>query len=367
MKIVMTGGHHTSALPVIAHLKNYSDIELFWFGAVNSLKNDKNPSLEYKEITALNIPFYQLKAGKFYKTYSLRRLAKIPFGFFQAIYLLSKIKPDLIFSFGGYLAVPTVIAGWLLRIPSITHEQTVVAGWANTLIAKFAKKVLIAWPTSAQYFPHKKTVLTGIPIRPEIFQQLSNAFIFNNDLPVIYITGGKTGSHKLNSVILSSMESLLGSYNIIHQCGDYSQTNDYSHLLDKYDLLKNQVSGTYYLRKFVLNNEIGEAFKKAHIVVSRAGAHIITDLAALNKPCLLIPIPWVSHNEQYENAMVLKKTGLAEILEEKNLTESSLNKKLGEMCTNLKKYQRIEPVDFIKNNAVELIVNEILRFRNKKI
>ncbi len=363
MKIVMTGGHHTSALPIIQLLRAYPDIELIWFGAVNSLKNDKNQGLEYKEITALGIPFLELKAGKFYKTYDLKRLARIPYGFFQAFGLLNKNKPDLIFSFGGYLAVPTVIAGWLLGIPSITHEQTVVSGWANQVVGKFAKKILITWPSSFKYFPKKKTVLTGIPARPQIFEQKSTSFVFENALPVIYLTGGKTGSHKLNMAVLKKMESILTKYNFIHQCGDYSETRDYVQLSNKYNELKDRAQGKYYLRNFVFNDEIGEAFGKADLVVSRSGAHIVNDIACLKKPCLLVPIPWVSHNEQFENALILKKAGIGEILEEKNLSGESLLENINNMFLNIDQYKNVEKFDFIKKDAAELIVNEILKFR----
>ena len=138
MKIVITGGHHSSALPVINNLRErFSDVEIYWIGHRYSMKGDINPTLEYKEITDLGIPFFDLKAGKLYKTYNLGRLLKIPLGLVQATFLLLKIRPDVILSFGGYLAAPVVIAGNALRIPSLTHEQTVTAGYSNKLISFF--------------------------------------------------------------------------------------------------------------------------------------------------------------------------------------------------------------------------------------
>src|SRR3989338_10202365 len=144
MKIVIAGGHHSSALPVIHELnRQFPDVQIIWLGHKYSLKGDKNPTLEFYEVTALGIPFYEVKAGKLYKAFNLGRLLKVPFGFFQSLILLIKIKPDIILSFGGYLAVPVVLAGWLLRIPSVTHEQTVAVGYANRAIAPFVDKIFL--------------------------------------------------------------------------------------------------------------------------------------------------------------------------------------------------------------------------------
>jgi UDP-N-acetylglucosamine--N-acetylmuramyl-(pentapeptide) pyrophosphoryl-undecaprenol N-acetylglucosamine transferase len=363
MRIVFTGGHHTSALPVLKILADHTDIQVVWYGHKHSLKHDKNTTLEYIDITSLGIPFFELKAGKFYKTYDPIRLAKIPYGFFQALYLLIKHKPDLIMSFGGYLALPVVLAGYILGIPSITHEQTVVSGFANKLIARFAKRILITWPSSAKYFPKDKTVLTGIPIRSEIFKVTSSNFAVNKDLPTLYITGGKTGSHKINTVFGDLMGDLLDKVNIIHQCGDYSQTGDFEKLTEQYNRIKHTHSGLYILRKFVLQDEIGEAFGKADIVVARAGAHIVYDLAALNKPCILIPIPWVSHNEQYKNALVLKEAGIAEILSEDKLTHKTLQACIEDMLSNLVNYRSAHAQTLVKSNADKAIVDEIFKFK----
>lgn len=363
MHIVFTGGHHTSALPVLKLLAEDTNIHVTWYGHKHSLKHDKNPTLEYIDITSLGIPFYELKAGKFYKTYDPIRLAKIPFGFFQALYLLLKHRPDLIMSFGGYLALPVVLAGFVLGIPSITHEQTVVSGFANKLIARFARRILITWPSSVKYFPKDKTVLTGIPIRSEIFEATSSNFDVNQTLPTLYITGGKTGSHKINTVIGELMGDLLDKVNIIHQCGDYSQTGDFEKLSEKYSTIKDMHNGKYFIRKFVLQNEIGEAFSKADIVVARAGAHIVYDLAALNKPCILIPIPWVSHNEQYKNALVLKEAGIAEILTEDNLTRENLQASIEDMLSKLPNYRSAQAQTLVKSNADKAIVDEILKFK----
>ena len=369
MKLLITGGHHTSALPVIGLLKKeHLDVEIFWVGHKHTSKGDKNPTLEFIDITKLNIPFFNLHAGKFYKTYDPIRLAKIPFGFVHALYLLLKIKPDMILSFGGYLAVPIVIVGKLLGIPSITHEQTVVVGLANKVISRFANKILISWPQSEKYFPTQKTVLTGLPLRAEIFNSTSNTFEINSNLHTVYITAGKTGSHKINTVIGEALPELLKFVNVIHQCGDNSVFNDFTLLEKRYEEIKSEAQGKYILRKFVLKDEIGEAFQKADFIFIRGGAHTVLEAIALKKPAIVVPIPWVSHNEQFKNAQVLNEVGLGYLIEEKNLTKATVLTAIKELESNINFYKLKDDRyhDLLNRDPAKLIVDEIFKNTKKK-
>lgn len=365
MKIVITGGHHTSALPVMEELKQRGNsVEIYWFGHKHTLLGSKSETLEYKEITSLGIPFYDLKAGKLYKTLNPLRLLRIPFGVFQALFLLIKIKPDVILSFGGYLAAPVVLAGWFLGIPSLTHEQTAVVGYSNKFISRFVKKVMISWKESEKYFPEDKVVYTGLPLRKEVFDNTSNSFESSNTLPTIYITAGKTGSHNINEAIKEILSELLAFCNVIHQCGDNTVYDDFDELKEIYSGIDKFSEGEYFLRKFVLKNEIGKAFNKASLVVSRAGAHTIAELLVLEKPCILIPISWVSHNEQYKNAEVLEKYGLAKLFDEKKLTSpQALLFEIREMLQNLDKYKLNNEGRgiVIEKNSERLMVDEIFK------
>jgi UDP-N-acetylglucosamine--N-acetylmuramyl-(pentapeptide) pyrophosphoryl-undecaprenol N-acetylglucosamine transferase len=359
MKLVITGGHHTSALPVIKYLmKTTPDTEIVWFGHKHSMRGNSNFTLEYRDITSFEIPFIDLPAGKFYKTYNPLRLAKIPLGFFVALYHLIKIRPDVILSFGGYLAVPTVLAGRLLGIPSVTHEQTVVTGYANKLIARVADKVLISHEESRPHFPEHKVVFSGLPLREELFSVKSSSFEFDNGLPVLYITAGKTGSHKINSVVLSCLPKLLEKFNVIHQCGDHSEYNDFDSL-SRYCNSHNTSSsgGIYYLRKFVTGDEIGEVFHKADVFLSRAGAHTTYEIKVFGKPAIIIPIPWVSHNEQYLNAKILEDLGLGIILPEDELSPETLLTALNQSINRISQQDIVPSYD---NSAVELICEEVL-------
>ena len=207
--LIVTGGHHTSGLAVAQKLQ--STVKIIWFGHRHSAWGDTSDSAEYQEVTKQNIQFFDIQAGKFHRTFHPLKLLRIPWGFIQSffyiIYLSTQYKIIGILSFGGYIAVPVVIIGWLLGIKSLTYEQTMVSGWANRLISKFCSKIAVSWFQSQKYFPAKKTVFVGLPIREEILKhQTSN--IKNQ----IYVTGGKQGSHIINQTVFNSLPNLSKKY-----------------------------------------------------------------------------------------------------------------------------------------------------------
>jgi UDP-N-acetylglucosamine--N-acetylmuramyl-(pentapeptide) pyrophosphoryl-undecaprenol N-acetylglucosamine transferase len=368
VKLLITGGHHSSAIPVIHKLReNHPEILLYWIGHRHSMRGDLNDTLEYREITLMGIPFYELRAGKVYKALTIKNVIKIPLSLITSYRYLASIHPNIVLSFGGYLAVPVVIMAWFMGIPVITHEQTVAAGYANRLISKFAKKILISWKESESYFPKNKTVFTGLPLRQSIFEVKSNVFATENKLPYVYITAGKTGSVKINKLIKEALPRLLNFCNVIHQCGDHSLYSHYTELSEYYAKIKHALTGKYFLKQFIFEDEIGEAYHRACLVVSRSGAHTISEILALNKPCLLIPIPWVSHNEQFKNAEVVKNANLGEITDESLLTPEVLVEKINYMLQNQKSYSNTAVDYYISTNknAVDLIINEVLGVANK--
>ena len=256
-----------------------------------------------------------------------------------------------------------------LRINLILHEQTVVAGYSNKLISKFANKVMISWRESEKFFSRDKVIYTGIPLRDSVFGIKSNSFYINDNLLTIYIMAGKTGSHLINDIVRESIGDLLSFCNVIHQCGDNSVYNDFEKLENKYKEIRDSARGKYYLRRFVLDDEIGEAYMKADLVVSRSGAHTISEIIALKKPSLLIPIPWVSHNEQYLNAVMVKDNGLGEILEQKDLTGKSLVEKVKYCLSNLGSFELKDEnvMEFLKTDPATLITDEVIQvFKSRK-
>jgi len=297
-------------------------------------------------------------------------LIRLPFGFLQAVHYLLKIQPQLIVSFGGYLAPPAVIAGWFLGVPSLTHEQTVVGGWANKLVARFAKKVFVSWEESVQYFPKDKTIVVGNPVRKAIFDQtqkskLKNQILSQNSkLGTIYVTGGKQGAHVLNEAVREALPELLEKYKVIHQCGHSTVFRDYQGLKELSSdggELSSDLRSRYLLKDYFTEEEIGAVFAAADIVISRAGANIVYELAALGKPAILIPIPWVSHEEQMKNARILANAGSAVILEEKNLSAKSILLHSDILFADLEKYQEggRRAQKLVRLDAAEKIAEEI--------
>ena len=185
---------------------------------------------------------------------------------------------------------------------------------------------------------------------------------------LLYISAGKTGSHLINDIIKDSLKSLLSICNVIHQCGDNSVYNDFGILEANYEDIQNESRGKYNLRKFVFDDEIGEAYSKADLVVSRSGAHTISEILYLEKPAIFIPIPWVSHNEQFVNADMVREAGLAEIIEQKDLTPEVLVERVKHCLSNINLYKlkNKEDFKFLKGNPAGLIVDEILKFSKNK-
>jgi UDP-N-acetylglucosamine--N-acetylmuramyl-(pentapeptide) pyrophosphoryl-undecaprenol N-acetylglucosamine transferase len=310
-KLVFTGGHHTSALVVAEKLKDRG-YEIIWMGHRHSMWRDTTDSAEYREVTASGIKFYNLQAGKFYRTFHPLKLLRIPWGFIQSAAWLIKEEPVGIVSFGGYLSVPVVITGWLLGVPSITHEQTIVSGWANRLVSLFCKKIAVTWPTSLDFYRKSKVVLVGLPLRNQLLTSRRKLTIPG----LIYITGGKQGSHVINSVVFEGIEDLLKSYRIIHQTGGSSVYLDMNKA--------GKITHKNY-SAFEYNSEKGIwALKHAEVVIGRSGAHTVYELGILGIKSVLIPIPWVSHAEQLKNAKFLEKNELAVVLPEDKLTIKSL-------------------------------------------
>lgn len=353
MNIVITGGHHNSALLVAKALREKGH-EIYWFGHKYSMWGDKNPSAEYLEVTKEKIPFIEIKSGKWQiKSHFFGNLIRIPLGFGQSLYWLVKIRPKMIVSFGGYIALPVAISGWLLGIPVVTHEQTTVLGSTNAVISKIAQKIFISFPSSEKLFPGKKLVLTGLPIRPVILSK--NKKLFSNSKRTIYVTGGKQGAHVLNEAVFEILPQLVKDFNIIHQCGSSSLYDDYQKALN---LKKEISSGDYLVKDYFFEDEIGSVFASADFLITRSGAHITYELALLNKPAIMIPIPWSSRNEQLKNAQTLADLGLAKILNQSNLEKGKLLETINEFNADLNTYKLSDKVKF-PTDATEKIVGEI--------
>lgn len=330
--IIFTGTHFTPALAVIEEIKKKEPWEIYYLGRKYTLEGEKIPSPESQILPKMGVKFIPIPAGRLQRRFTrwtIPSLLRVPFGFFKALKVILEIKPKVIVSFGGYVGVPVVIAGFLRRVPILIHEQTATVGLANKISARFAQKIAISFPESKTFFPEGKVVFTGNPLRPEIFKSGKPLFPLNEKKKTIYITGGSQGASIINETIEKCLSDLVIQYNVVHQCG----AKDYPHFKEK-------KAKDYFPIDYVDNNSIGWVFEKADLVVSRGGANTILELASLGKPAIIIPIPWATHNEQLKNAEFLVKNGVAEILPQEKLNPQNLKNLIEKMIANLSSYQK---------------------------
>ncbi len=361
-KIVISGGHLTPALAVIEELQKRGDWQIFYFGRPYSTEGDKTPSLESKIIRQKGIKFIPINFGRIqhkFTRYTLLSFLRIPYGFILTFYYLFRLKPDLVLSFGSYVGVTVSFWAWLLAIPVAIHEQTTVFGLANKITSFWAKKIFVSWPKTRKYLSKEKMILTGNPLRQEVFlfnQGIWNAFKLDSKLPLILVTGGNQGSHRINLAVEAILERILSKYNLCHLTGHLQIFNDFKRLSEKKKELPINLKNRYLLKEY-FTEEWGTILKKADLVVSRAGINTISELLTLGKPQLLIPIPWLPGDEQTKNAQMIKKMGLGEILSQDNLTPESLLEKIESMMKNLKKYQ--QKPNLANRQAARKIVDEL--------
>lgn len=323
--ILFTGGHSTPAFAVLDELlKDHPDWKYLWVSEKHNQRGTKAVSAEYQTvINKYKIPFISIRAGKIQRSWTfgtlligISELFNLLIGFIQSFFVIIRRRPDVVLSFGGFLAVPVAFWAWIFRIPVATHEQTIVTGLANKVISKFAKKVFISFESSRKYFNQSKVVFTGNPIRQDVFEVRSNITnSLDKNLPTIYITGGNQGANEINKRISQIITQLLEISNVVHQTGNSTITNDFTHATSLRENLPENLKQRYIVKDYVKPDEIGEVFSKADVILSRAGANSVLEILALGKLTVFIPIPWTSHDEQTKNAnMVANETGLGFVL-----------------------------------------------------
>lgn len=366
MKILITGGHLAPALAVIEVLKRKNpNSEIIFVGRKYALDSEKTISLEYKEIKRRGIPFIPLQAGRLTRILSirsLRNILRVPLGFFRAFFIINEQRPDIILSFGGYLALPIVFWGYLFKKRIYTHEQTIKPGLANKIIGFFSKKIFIAFAETKKYFPENKTIVTGNPVRKATFSIIKKPFEIKKEKPVIYITGGTLGSHSINEHIKKIIFKILQDFIVIHQTGESKEYHDFEDLLEIKNKLPKELSSRYFLVKHFYEDEIGYIYVQSDLVIGRSGANTFFELINLKKPAIFIPLPWASGKEQQHHAEIFAKNGVGEIFHQIE-TSDKLLRIIKNMIENLKSYQdNFRSLNYLyKSNASELIVKEIFQ------
>jgi UDP-N-acetylglucosamine--N-acetylmuramyl-(pentapeptide) pyrophosphoryl-undecaprenol N-acetylglucosamine transferase len=326
-RIAIIGGHLTPALSVLEQLQIRGYEDIIWIGGKYSQTGNKNTSPEYQVVKNKNIKFVELKAGKLWRKLTFKSIIPglinfllIPYGFIKAFFIILYYQPDLVLSFGGYLALPLVISSKLLLKKSITHEQTIVTGTTNKYIAKFADIILVSWEKSLSYFPKNKTNFVGLPLRRSIYTQKENTKIFDNNLPILFAVGGNQGSNTINWRLLKILPELLEHMNVIHLTGNSSLTQDFNKAVYLRESLSTELKSRYLVKEHAFDTEYDYAkyLASSDIVLSRAGANTIAEILYMGKLSVLIPIPWSSHNEQQLNAELVASTGLGFVIKQTN-------------------------------------------------
>jgi len=327
-KIVLTGGgtagHVTPNIALLPKLKELG-YEVYYIGSYEGI--------EKKLIADYDIPYYGVATGKLRRYIDPKNLSdpfRVVKGLGEARKILKEIRPDVIFSKGGFVSVPVVRAAAGLKIPCIIHESDMTPGLANKLCIPSAKKVCCNFPETMAKLPAGKAVLTGTPIRSELMKGSKEAAYklcgFTEDLPVMMVIGGSTGSVAINKEIRAALPKLLKDFQIVHLCGAGNVDN----------LLLTQKG---YKQFEYLKSELKDVLAMSDIVVSRAGANVICELLALKKPNLLIPLsPKASRGDQVLNARSFEAQGYSLVLAEEDMDSVFLTEKIYELYKNRNKY-----------------------------
>lgn len=334
-KVVLTGGHAaTTALATIEALKKEGAWDISWIGSARAIEGKSALTLEFREFPKLGIKCYGIITGRVqrrFTRYSILSLAKIPFGFLHALYLLLRIRPRIVLSFGGFAAFPIVVCAFILRIPVVLHEQTIAIGLANKFSIPFANKIALSRKESQAFFPRKKSILIGNPVRSEFFKVKKREKIGNP--PIILATGGSRGSQVFNKYLLEALPALLPKYIVIHQSGDLG----YEACLKLKESLPKDKKSRYELFASIPVGQMHKFFERADIIVGRAGANTVAEVIASKRPAIFMPIPWSQNDEQAKNAFLAKSAGQAEIIDQNTASGEVFLNTINKVAKNWKK------------------------------
>lgn len=329
-KIVLTGGgtagHVTPNIALLPALKE-AGFEAEYIGSYNGIEKDL--------ITKEGIPYHGISSGKLRRYFDWKNFSD-PFrvirGYGQARSLLKKIQPSIVFSKGGFVSVPVVLAAKSLHIPAILHESDMTPGLANKIAMKGAVKICCNFPETIKYLPEGKGVLTGSPIRQQLLhgdRQKALEFTgLKGDRHILLIIGGSLGSVFINNAVRGALDDLLQKFEIIHLCG-------------KGNLDPSLDGKEGYVQYEYISKELPDLFAAADLVISRAGANAICELLALHKPNILIPLSRnASRGDQILNAESFKKQGFSYVIEEEDVNEKTLTEAIHYVADHKDEYKK---------------------------
>ena len=364
-KIILTGGgtagHVAPNLALIPSLKSVG-FEVYYIGS--------HTGIERELVEAEGIPYFGISSGKFRRYKSLKNITdifRVCKGLTDAIGIIRKIRPDVIFSKGGFVVVPVIAAARLLMVKSVIHESDMTPGLANKLAMPFSAKVCVSFPETLNHVKGKG-VLTGTPLRPELFDGDRDAGLavfentgdcnstgsktqpvesIDNDVrPVLLVTGGSQGAKAINTCVREALPLILQKFRVIHLCGkgNLSGINQHGYVEFEY-----------------ITHQMADIFAAADIVISRAGANTIFELAALGKPNLLIPLPiGQSRGDQIQNAASFERQGFSMVLMEDEMTPERLLRDISILYENRENFCRKMKMQNVANgvkNVIDVIMS----------
>lgn len=347
-KIILTGGgtagHVTPNLALIPKLKE-RDWEILYIGSYTGIEKEliENAGIEYRGISS----------GKLRRYFDWKNFTdpfKVIKGYFQSRKIIKEFKPDIVFSKGGFVAVPVTMAAAHKKVPVVAHESDMTPGLANKLSAPYASRICCNFPETLKYLPKEKAVLTGTPIREEILTGSREIGLkicgFNGEKPVLLIIGGSLGSVKVNNAVRSVLDKLNEQFDIIHICG-------------KGNVDESLLNRAGYVQFEYVDKELRDLFAASDLLISRAGANAICEILALKKPNLLIPLSQAaSRGDQILNAESFEKQGYSMVLKEEDLNDESLLKAVKKLYD-----ERAEYIENMKSSVlsdgVMAVLNEI--------
>ena len=345
-KIVFTGGgsagHVTPNIAIINELKKEKDWEISYIGSKAGIEKDL--------IANISIPYYSISSGKLRRYLSkenIKDIFKVLKGCYDARKVLKKIKPDVVFSKGGFVSVPVVIAASLLKIPVVLHESDLTPGLANKIAVRFATKIFTSFEETVRYLPSDKAKAIGSPIRRDILEGSAvegrRYLGFSNDKPILTIMGGSLGAKKINEIIRKNLDHLLQTYQIVHLCGKGNVSTEHE-----------GIAG--YKQFEYVYDELSDILAATDYVITRGGSNSIFEFLALHIPMLIIPLTkQQSRGDQILNGKVFSENGYAYMIEEEDLTSDHLLETLKRMEQNSQRF-----ITTMKNSQANSALKEII-------
>lgn len=342
-----TAGHVTPNMALIPHLQE-AGLDIVYVGSYDGI--------EKKLIEGMGIPYYPIQSGKMRRYFDIKNFTD-PFrviqGWGQALKLIKRLKPTVIFSKGGFVSVPVVMAGKMAGVPCVIHESDMTPGLANKLAVPFARKVCTNFEETLQYLPEKKAVYTGTPIRESLLRgsRFEGLRItgFPEDKPVILIMGGSMGAGAVNETVWQAALELVKEYSVIHLCGKGKRNDSLAGLAG-------------YLQMEYADTELPHLYAIADVMVSRAGANALAEIIALRVPNILIPLPLsASRGDQILNARSFEKKGYSYVLEQEGMTAQRLREAIDTVYQNRGVYKSAMSATHVKS-GIEEVMKIILHY-----